>query len=718
MQSRIAIRALWLVSAALALSACGGGGGRNNSAAQAGTLQFNVATVTVAETAGTATLRVVRTGGSNGAVSVTVASSNGSAGAGTDYSAVTTTVSFAANDAAEKIVTVPIADDAQGEIDETLNVTLSAPTGGASLGANAAVTLTITDNDPPAAPLFSLEADSKQLRVTWTSVTAATSYRVLRDPDGAQGFSQVGTTHDAAATTATLDIALYRHDWVNARYRLDACNANGCRSSAVQSALPAMLDAIGYFKASNTEAGDLFGFAMALSADGRVLAVSSPGEDSNAIGIDGNQQNNGAEIAGAVYIFARAAGSWVQEAYVKASNTKENGGFGEALSLSADGRTLAVGAPTEASAATGVNGDQDNDDAPNAGAVYVFTRSADGWSQQAYVKASNTEIEDLFGMALALSADGNTLVVGAEGEASVARGVNGDQISNAAPISGAVYVFSRAADQWSQQAYLKASNTAQNDSFGAALALSADGDTLAVGAAGEDSAAQGVNGDESNEAALGAGAAYVFSRTAGLWQQQAYLKTSNSEALDFFGHALALNADGNTLAVTAVGESSSATGVNGDQRDNAALRAGAVYVFTRAGKTWSQQAYMKPSNTGAGDFFGTSLSLSADGNTLAIAAPGEASAADGIAGDQNDESVVNAGAVYVFVRSASQQWQQLAYAKAANSAEEDLFGSQVALSADGDTLAVGAPGEDGSATGIGGDASDNAQPVSGAIYLY
>jgi hypothetical protein len=164
-----------------------------------------------------------------------------------------------------------------------------------------------------------------------------------------------------------------------------------------------------------------------------------------------------------------------------------------------------VGAIGEDSDATGVNGDQSSNAAGYSGAVYVFTRSGGVWSQQAYLKASNTGASDAFGFSVALS--GDTLVVGEAYENSDAMGVNGDQSSTSAGASGAVYVFTRSGGVWSQQAYLKASNTGEGDYFGGSVALS--GDTLAVGAFLEQSAATGVNGDQSSNAAHDAGAVYV-----------------------------------------------------------------------------------------------------------------------------------------------------------------------------------------------------------------
>ncbi len=110
------------------------------------------------------------------------------------------------------------------------------------------------------------------------------------------------------------------------------------------------------------------------------------------------------------------------------------------------------------------------------------------------------------------------------------------------------------------------------------------GDTLAVGAALEQSAATGINDDQSDNSADNAGAAYVFTRTAGVWSQQAYIKASNTDAEDEFGWSVALSGD--TLAVGAQFEDGNATGINDDQSDNSAADSGAVYVFTRNAGVW------------------------------------------------------------------------------------------------------------------------------------
>ncbi len=472
-----------------------------------------------------------------------------------------------------------------------------------------------------------------------------------------------------------------------------------------------------YLKASNTGADDSFGASVSLSGDGSTLAIGADYENSSATGIGGNQADNGATDSGAVYIFVRAGSSWKQQAYIKASNAGRGDSFGARVSLSADGNTLAVGAPYEASTATGIGGNQADDSGTEVGAVYVYSRSAETWVQQAYVKASNAGAGDLFGSALSLSADGNTLAVGAWGEESTAKGIDGNQAGSGAPLSGAVYIFTRSALVWKQQAYVKASNTSASDSFGIAVALSSDGNTLAVGAHYEASSATGVNGDQADNTAPLSGAVYVFTRSGATWTQQAYVKASNTGAKDLFGETLALSGDGNTLAVGAEQESSAAVGIGGSQSNDSMEDSGAVYVYARSGATWAQQAYVKASNSSTKALFGRSVALSADGRSLAVGAPGEASSAVGIDGNQSNKSASESGAVYIFSLTGS-AWTQEAYVKASNTGAKDVFGASVSMASEGRALCVGAHAESSSAKGVGGNQNDNSVAGAGAAYAF
>jgi trimeric autotransporter adhesin len=458
-----------------------------------------------------------------------------------------------------------------------------------------------------------------------------------------------------------------------------------------------------YLKASNTGTADAFGGAAAMSGD--TLVIGARLEDGAATGVNGSQDPGTATNSGAVYVFVRDGAGWAQQAYVKASNTGAEDSFGASVSIS--GNTLVVGAPDEGSSATGVDGDQSNNAAVRSGAAYVFVRSGGAWTQQAYLKASNADSGDRFGSTVAVS--GDTIVVGSVGEDSGATGVDGLQDDESAPVSGAAYVFVRSGGSWSQQAYLKASNSEASDRFG--FSVAASGDTVVVGSDSEDSSATGVNGAQDSNGASRSGAAYVFVRNGTSWTQQAYLKASNTGQNDRFGNAVSVWGD--TVVVAAEGESSSATGVDGDQASNAAAFSGAAYVFVRSGTGWSQQAYLKASNTETNDSFGRSSSLS--GDTLVLGAYDEGSSATGVNGDQSDDSLVVAGAAYLFVRSGA-SWSQHAYLKASNTGSNQFFGESAAVS--GDSVVIGAPGEASKATGVDGDSGDTSAMGSGAAYVF
>jgi len=326
--------------------------------------------------------------------------------------------------------------------------------------------------------------------------------------------------------------------------------------------------------------------------------------------------------AGAAYVFVRSGGVWSPQAKLVAGDPQAGDGFGWSVAL--DGDTAVVGAHGE-------NG--------YAGAAYVFVRSGGIWSQQAKLVAGDAEAYDQFGLSVAL--DGDTALVGANGKSSYA---------------GAAYVFVRSGGSWSQQARLVAGDAAADDWFGHSVAL--DGDTVLVGAPYED------------EGSKDAGAAYVFVRNGGSWNQQAKLMALDAKPYDWFGYSVAL--DGDTVLVGAPYE---ATGGSA---------AGAAYVFVRGGGIWGQQDKLTAADAAAGDQFGGSVAL--DGDTAVVGAPYE------------DEGGSVAGAAYVFVRGNG-VWGQQAKLTAGDAEAGDGFGWSVAL--DGDTALVGAPYEDDGGSNAG-----------------
>lgn len=603
---------------------------------------------------------------------------------------------------------------------------------------------------PYPVPVLSVTSGGpKLLSFSWTDL-GADHYRLLKNPDGISGYTQIGD--DITETRLDEELAVHLTDWVNADYLLQACDGVGsCVESTPIGVASQMLDTIGYIKASNTAFVAYFGYSVALSADGATMAVGAPGDSSMSRGIDGDQMvddpsSSPSIRSGAVYLFMRDSGGWRQQAFIKASNADAGDSFGSNVAISDDGDILAIGAPGERSASTGIDGNQEDNSIDGAGAVYIFVRTGDSWRQQAYIKASNTDANDAFGTSLALSGDGGILAVGAPTEDSATDVIDGDQLDASAEDAGSVYLFERTTgDSWLQQAYLKASNSDAGDNFGLRLAVAGDGEQVAVGAIYEDSAAVGTDGDQSDNSVSDAGAVYVFTKNGDGWSQAAYLKAPAAMAGNGFGSGLAFSHQGEWLAIGALGGRVTISTIEGDKTDTSIYNAeGAVYVFQRADGGWRQDAHIAFPENGieqnscaasgpgfGGSYLGGSVSLSDDGTLLAVGALGEDSSAVGINGEYDSYPVTDAGAVYLFERDDA-GWSQRAYVKAPHSDKDtyehhipncrlgydNLFGGSIRLSGDGETLVVGASTEDSSATGIGGDQVNNSSWGSGAVYLY
>jgi len=559
---------------------------------------------------------------------------------------------------------------------------------------------------------------AKSIQFTWRDMSNATHYRILENKDGQSGYSQFGDDIAPGMQTAIRSIPLYFR--LNATYMLQTCFGGTCVDSQTYDIAPEINNAIGYLKSSNPNQEDSFGASpkfsrdiifetigeggseLSLSEDGRTLVVGAQLEDGSATGINGDDLSNDLEDSGAAYVFIKQDSQWSQQAYIKPSITQVKQKFGNATAISADGNTIAISAISE------------NEE---MGAVYIFARSGVTWSQQARINASNAELGDAFGASLAFSDDGNTLAIGAKGEDSSSKVVNGDQTSNAAPGSGAVYVFKRNGSDWAQHSFLKASNSKYSAAFGYSVSLSGNGTKLAIGAIGEMSAATGINGDQNTGVEIGAGAVYLFNFDGDDWQQEAYIKASNTDASDSFGSRVSLNQAGNILAVSAPDESSDATGINGDQANNRLSYSGAVYMFEHNATVWSQHAYIKAGHNGFGESggsFGADIELSDDGNILAVSFTGEDSDNVGFPVDSPNSANPGSGAVAIFERSVG-NWQQKVVVKSSNPDDLDRFGGSLSLSGDSETLAVSAGGED---SALISNQVDNSSPDSGAVYIY
>ena len=312
------------------------------------------------------------------------------------------------------------------------------------------------------------------------------------------------------------------------------------------------------------------------------------------------------------------------------SDGEESGLFGESVAV--DGDTVVVGAYKHDIT------DNQNITSGDAGAAYVFTKVDGVWSEPVKLTASVPAPDDHFGYSVAV--DGNVAVVGAyQHDITDDQGItSGD--------AGAAYVFTKVDGVWSEPVKLTASVPAPDDHFGYSVAV--DGDTIVVGA----------RGDEDKT-----GAAYVFTKVAGVWSQAAKLTASGGGAFDYFGHSVAV--DDETIVIGAQGNSGSP---------------GAAYVFTKpTGGVWADwddpnkvdkaelTAKLTASDADNNDQFGYSVAV--DGDTVVVGAP------------NNNE------AAYVFILDSG-GWREAAKLAASDTEGPEEFGDSVAIR--GGTIVIGA----------------------------
>ena len=361
---------------------------------------------------------------------------------------------------------------------------------------------------------------------------------------------------------------------------------------------------------SLSDSGPLMGFSVAISADGNTVIAGAPNRDT-----------------GVSVVFTRAGGVWTQQG-PKLVGTGGQGRYsnqGAAVSLSADGNTAIVGGPSD--------GDQ-------IGAAWIFTRSNGVWTQQGQ-KLVGTGVGGTYsaqGSSVALSADGNTALVGG---ATDSGGV------------GAAWVFVRISGAWVQQGDKLVGLNSAGSFFGTSAALSSDGNTAVLGGPGD-----GVSDSQFQR-----GAAWVFTRSNGVWTQQgSKLIGSGAVGTGLQGMSVALSNDGATLLV----------GGSGDSLN------GAIWVFTRSNGVWTQQGQKLTGSDAEGTSAqGTSVTISADGNTAMWGGVFDA----------------NGGAAWVFTRVNgiwTQQGNKIIGSRAEGSASQ---GTVVALSSDGKTAAIGGPND-------------------------
>lgn len=356
---------------------------------------------------------------------------------------------------------------------------------------------------------------------------------------------------------------------------------------------------------SDSVAGDDFGYVTSISADGNTVVVGAFAKLAST---------------GAAYVFTRSNNAWTQTAKLTASDQATGNSFGIAVSISRDGNYIAVGAYGRSS---------------SKGAVYIFLRSGNSWSQQAIVVPTDAAGSDMFGISCTLDGDGSTLLAGAYYK-------NGGR--------GAAYVFSRTGTTWTQKAKLLASDAAGNDYFGYAIDWSGDESIIAIGSYQDDD--KGTN----------SGSVYIYTLSSGTYIQTAKLTASDGATGDNFGFSLTMDGSGTYLCVGARSKTS---------------KKGKAYIFTNSGGTWTQTAMLSPSDLNTGDFFSITMSMSQDGYLLAISAY------------QSDGTYSNSGSAYIFTRTGS-TWTQTSKYVANDPTKDAWFGSAIQLSEAPYVMAVGA----------------------------
>ena len=400
------------------------------------------------------------------------------------------------------------------------------------------------------------------------------------------------------------------------------------------------LNQIAKLEASDAAANDHFGSSVSISADGTVALIGSLDDDTNS-----------AYDTGSAYIFENSDGKWTQAAKLIASDVKSADHFGSSVSISADGTVALIGSFYD-----------DTNSAYDTGSAYIFENSDGKWTQAAKLEASDAAANDHFGSSVSISADGTVALIGSFYDDT-----------NSAYDTGSAYIFENSDGKWTQAAKLIASDVKSADHFGSSVSISADGTVALIGSFYDDT-----------NSAYDTGSAYIFENSDGKWTQAAKLEASDAAANDYFGSSVSISADGTVVLLgSRVDEASAGAGI------------GSAYVFENNDLMWEHTTDLEPSNVKKFDYFGSSVSISADGTVALIGSSG-----------YDTNSAYDTGYAFIFENSDG-KWTQAAKLEASDAAANDYFGSSVSISADGTVVLVGSRVDDAS-TGIG----------TGTVYVF
>ena len=320
-------------------------------------------------------------------------------------------------------------------------------------------------------------------------------------------------------------------------------------------------------RASDAAASDYFGNAVAISSDGTYAIVGA--ERNDDVTTD----------TGSAYIYTISGSTWTQQAKITAGDKVANDYFGRAVSISGDGTYAVIGKPR-------ISG---------VGQAYIFVRSGSTWTQQQ--KLTQNGSSDQFGNSVSISSDGNYAAIGSYQADGSGR--------------GAVYIYSRSGSTWTMQQKLTSSDRADFDRFAYSVSINSDGTYVIATAYADD--------DDGTDS----GSAYIFTRSGSTWTQQQKLTASDGSAMVEFGGGLyntagssaSINSDGTYVIVGAFNK-----GVGGTSA------VGAAYIYSRSGSTWTEQQKITPGDVTAKKF-GDSVSINSDATYAIIGAYADTSGA-------------------------------------------------------------------------------------------
>jgi hypothetical protein len=381
-------------------------------------------------------------------------------------------------------------------------------------------------------------------------------------------------------------------------------------------------------RASDAGPGDRFGGTAVISGNNSYIAVGADGYDDVA------------SNAGAIYVFNKSGSNWTQQQIVTPAELSSSDAY-----AARGNRSIAINPAGTYLIGGSINEDGGpGDPIDKAGAAYIFTRSGSTWTEQAILRASDAGVDNYFGKEVGISDEGDYAIVSAD--------YNNSQI-------GAAYVFTRSGSTWTQQAKLTPSDGFTGNpgsKLGMSLSMNSDATYACFG---------------SNNAA-----AYVFTRSGSTWTQQQKITTTDANKSTYFGQFQYISADANYLFVC---------------DPYLQTNVGAVFVFTRSGSTWTQQAKIQPTDIAANWYFGGKVCTNSDGSYIVANAYANGSRR-----------------AYIFERSGS-TWTQVANLQQSDgNGTNDFYGVyHVEISRDGSHVLIGSAEEDG---GVG-------DPISGAGML-